>query len=278
VVNLAVELNGQPPVQVYIRPTTEPEIVIHSIDLGVSERLRTYGDLDGVSGVGSAFAIPRAALKLAGFFPGFSRYSYKTLEEQLRAFGGGLDISMMIAVPKGSGLGTSSIVAGALLGGLSECCSLGWDRQEVCYRVLLLEQMLTTGGGWQDQMGGIYEGIKLLESAPGLVQRPAVSWAPDHLFTRPDTKGMILLYYTGITRIAKTILADIVRGMFLNSSRHLTILEEMKLHAAGTLETVRRLDWNGLNSAVRYSWELNRRLDSGTNPPEVASIIAKISD
>ena len=278
VVNMAVELNGQPPVQVFIRPTTRYEIVIHSIDLGVSEVIRTYDDIAGVSKVGSAFSIPRAALMLAGFYPGFSSQTYAELKEQLLAFGGGFDISLMVAVPKGSGLGTSSILAATLLGGLSDFCSLGWDRHETAYRTLLLEQLLTTGGGWQDQIGGIFKGVKLIESTPGLIQKPGISWMPDHLFTGADTKELMLLYYTGITRVAKGILADIVKGMFLNSSKHLATLSDMKYHALNTCDAIRHHDWNGLAEAVRGSWELNQRLDGGTNPPEVAAILEKIRD
>ena len=278
VVNMAVELNGQPPIQVYIRPTGKPEIVIHSIDLGFSEVVRSYDDISAFSSVGSPFAIPKAALMLAGFHPAYSAQPCKSLKEQLQDFGGGLDISLMVAVPKGSGLGTSSILAATILGGLSECCSLGWDKIEVAYRALLLEQLLTTGGGWQDQMGGIFEGVKLIESAAGLVQKPSVRWAPDHLFSRQETASLVLLYYTGITRIAKSILTDIVKGMFLNSATHLGILSEMKQHALNTYEAIQDHDWDGLTGAIRYSWELNQRLDSGTNPPEIAAILDLIRD
>ena len=278
VVNMAVELNGQPPIQVYIRPTGKPWIVVHSIDLGVQEVIRKYSDLTGVSAVGSAFSIPKAALMLAGFHPGYSAHPYKNLQEQLHAFGGGFDISLMVAVPKGSGLGTSSILASTLLGGLSEFGGLAWDRHEVAYRTLLLEQLLTTGGGWQDQLGGIFEGVKLIESTPGLIQKPSVRWAPDHLFSRPESKTLMLLYYTGITRVAKHILKDIVRGMFLNSALHLDILSAMKHHARNSYESIQNHDWEGLAAAIRYSWELNQRFDAGTNPPEIAHILDSIGD
>jgi galactokinase/mevalonate kinase-like predicted kinase len=278
VVNVAVELNGQPPIQVYIRPTKEHVIVIHSIDLGVTEIIRNYAEIESVTKVGSAFSIPKAALMLSGFHPETSVQHFQTLLEQLQDFGSGLDISLMVAVPKGSGLGTSSILASTVLGGLSEFCSLGWDRHEIAYRTLLLEQLLTTGGGWQDQMGGIFEGVKLIDSTPGLIQKPSIRWAPDHLFTRPDPTGLMLLYYTGITRIAKHILQDIVRGMFLNSATHLDILSDMKHHAIHTYEAIQNHDWNGLTDAIRFSWELNQRLDEGTNPPEIEAIIQIISD
>ena len=278
VVNMAVELNGQPPIQVYIRPTGKPFIMIHSIDLGVSEAVRTYEDIQQVSKVGSAFAIPKAALMLAGFYPAYSAVPYKSLKDHLQELGCGLDISLMVAVPKGSGLGTSSILAATILGGLSDFCALGWDNHEVAYRTLLIEQLLTTGGGWQDQLGGILEGVKLIESIPGFVQKPAVSWAPDHLFTRPETSSMMLLYYTGITRVAKHILTDIVKGMFLNSAAHLGILSDMKHHARNTYEAIQDHNWDGLTLAIRHSWELNQELDPGTNTSQIQAILDPVKD
>ena len=82
-------------------------------------------------------------------------------------------------MPKGSGLGTSSILAATLLGTLGELCGLNWDHAEICRRTLTLEQMLTTGGGWQDQIGGIARGLKLIETQPGLNQDLVVRWLPD---------------------------------------------------------------------------------------------------
>jgi galactokinase/mevalonate kinase-like predicted kinase len=87
----------------------------------------------------------------------------------------------------------------------------------------------------------------------------------------------MLLYYTGITRVAKNILADIVRGMFLNSSTHLALLEELKQHAVSTSETLLVKDFNGLGRNIHTSWQLNQKLDAGTNTPEIQKIIDRIS-
>ena len=38
-------------------------------------------------------------------------------------------------------------------------------------RTLLLEQLVTTGGGWQDQAGGLFPGVKLIQTLPGLANR-----------------------------------------------------------------------------------------------------------
>ena len=279
VVNLAVELNGQPPLQVFARLCPRPEIVLRSIDLGVEERVRTYRELADYTHVGSAFAIAKAALALAGFLPRFqARGGSNALTTQLREFGGGIELSLLAAVPKGSGLGTSSILAATVLGVLNDFCGLGWDQHTICRRVLVLEQMLTTGGGWQDQSGGVLRGLKLIETAPGLIQTPLVRWLPSHLFTDPAPKQVTLLYYTGITRVAKGILQEIVRGMFLNSGRRLAVLDAIGEHASTTYEALLRGDWPGLCSSVNRSWELNQALDEGTNPPAVQAILHEVHD
>ena len=56
----------------------------------------------------------------------------------------------------GSGLGTSSILASTVLGAINDFCGLAWDRNDICSYTLALEQLLTTGGGWQDQYGGVF--------------------------------------------------------------------------------------------------------------------------
>ena len=74
---------------------------------------------------------------------------------------------MLSAIPAGSGLGTSSILASTVLGSLNDFCGLGWDKNEIGRRTLVLEQLLTTGGGWQDQFGGLLAGVKLLQTQRG---------------------------------------------------------------------------------------------------------------
>ena len=274
VVNLAINLNGQPPIQVFARGCPEPVLVIRSIDLGVETRIATYAELDTFSRPGGGFALAKAALALAGFLPAFHRDGgAATLRQQLEAFGGGLEVSLLAAVPQGSGLGTSSILAATLLGVLGDFCGLGWDQAALSTRTLALEQMLTTGGGWQDQIGGITRGIKLIETTPGVEQKPSLRWLPDHLFSSAYANRSALLYYTGLTRLAKNILQEIVRGMFLNSSRHLDILGQMGEHALATYQALQSDNYEALCEAVARSWDLNQRLDAGTNTPGVQAIL-----
>jgi galactokinase/mevalonate kinase-like predicted kinase len=120
--------------------------------------------------------------------------------------------------------------------------------------------------------------VKLLESDRGFIQKPLISWLPDYMFTDPVHASCHLLYYTGITRVAKNILGEIVRGMFLNSAQHLSILHEMKMHALDMAECIQRGDFERYGKLILKTWDQNKRIDSGTNPPEVEQIIDLIKD
>lgn len=278
VVNVAIELNGQPPLQVYVKPSKAYRIILRSIDLGAMEVITGWEELKDYNKVGSPFSIPKAALALAGFVPGFAAERFVSLEEQLKAFGCGLEITLLAAIPAGSGLGTSSILAATVLGAISDFCGLAWDKNEIGNRTLILEQLLTTGGGWQDQYGGVLHGLKLLQTSEGFNQNPQVRWLPDYLFTDPEYQACHLLYYTGITRTAKDILTEIVRGMFLNSATHLNLLAEMKAHALDMFEAIQQGDFIQYGGLVEKTWRQNKALDSGTNPAAVEQIISLIKE
>ena len=278
VINLAIELNGQPPLQAYVKPSKDYRIVLRSIDLGAVEVVETTEQLMDFMHVGSPFSIPKAALVLAGFGNSSPSLHTPSLLQKLEAFGSGIELTLLSAIPAGSGLGTSSILAATVLGALNDFCGLGWDKNEIGHRTLMLEQMLTTGGGWQDQFGGVLGGVKLLQTGRGFAQNPQVRWLPNDLWTQPEYRPCHLLYYTGITRTAKQILAEIVRRMFLNDNAELRLLREMKEHTMEMYEAIQQNDFQRMGLLMRKTWQQNQALDSGTNPPAVASLTTLIDD
>ena len=278
VVNIALSLNNSLPIEVTITPSSDAAIHLHSIDLNAEETIHTFDELSHYNVVGSPFSIPKAALALAGFLPQFSVANYPSLKEQLAVLGTGFTLTMRSAVPAGSGMGTSSILAACVLDVLNDFFSLKWSRTEVGHRTLVLEQLLTTGGGWQDQYGGLLPGVKLLETESGFDQHPQVSQLPTAIFTHPDYAPLHLLYFTGIQRTAKTILAEIVHRMFLNEQQQLHLLRRMKQHASDMAAAIRNGNYEQTGLLVRRTWEQNQRLDAGTNPPQVARLCALVDD
>ncbi len=278
VVNMAIELNGQQPLQTYVKPCKEPIIIIRSIDLGAEERVETYEELSQYNKLASPFSIPKSALALAGFLPQYCNEQYASLRQQLEVFGCGIEVTMLSAIPAGSGLGTSSMLAATVLGALNDFCGLHWDKNEIGIRTLILEQLLTSGGGWQDQYGGILPGVKLLTTERGFNQSPKTLWLPTDVFTNPEYKPCHLLYYTGITRTAKNILGEIVRRMFLNQGNEFAILRQMKQHAHDMYEAIQCVDYDRVGKLIRKTWAQNQVIDAGTNPPQVQLITELIDD
>lgn len=74
--------------------------------------------------MGSPFSIPKAALGLCGFLPEFTAEGFDSLHEQLEAFGGGLELTLLATIPAGSGLRTSSLLASTVLGALNDFCGV----------------------------------------------------------------------------------------------------------------------------------------------------------
>ncbi|CAJ1364219.1 unnamed protein product, partial [Effrenium voratum] len=78
----------------------------------------------------------------------------------------GLRLCSWSALPTGSGLGSSSILAAAAMKATLAAFDLHMDDESLIHAVQNVEQMLTTGGGWQDQVGAILGGAKIARSGP----------------------------------------------------------------------------------------------------------------
>ncbi|PTY08189.1 hypothetical protein DB347_00990 [Opitutaceae bacterium EW11] len=273
VLNVAVLLNGQPPIQAFVRPTPDPVVRLRSIDLGTTETVTDYAALADFRNPRGHFSLPKAALAMAGFLPEFAEDArHRTFKARLKAFGGGLEISLLSAVPKGSGLGTSSILGAAVLAALNRACGLGWDDVDLYNRVLAVEQLLTTGGGWQDQAGALFGSLKLIQTEPGMSQSPSVRYVPTHALQGRANRAH-LLYYTGATRMAKGILQEIVKDMFMGDTRTRRTLEAIRANAWAAYHALQLGDHPAILRAIARSWQLNQELDPGTTTPEIEAII-----
>ena len=103
-------------------------------------------------------------------------------------------------------MGTSSILAGVVCAAIWKITQRPHDNRELLHIVVELEQMLTTGGGWQDQVGGLVPGVKITTSpARTPIQvHPKVLDVSDETLTKVMTN--MVLIYTGKTRLAKNLL------------------------------------------------------------------------
>ena len=277
VVNTAIDLNGQSPLQAYLRVIDEPVIVIGSIDLGTRVRITELDELLDYRRATSKYGLVKAALALSGFSPEVAGWPEGiTLRKMLEAFGGGVEITTLAAIPKGSGLGTSSILGAVIVAVIYRSMGRQLTHNELINKVLQLEQALTTGGGWQDQVGGVLGGAKIVFADAGLVPEPRVHYLPSDIIDPATNGASTLLYYTGITRLAKNILEQVV-GAYLNRNRgSMATLGKIKGLTSQVAETLSRKNMAGFGRLVDQAWDLNKQLDPNSTNEEVEKLFARV--
>ena len=190
--------------------------------------------------------------------------------------GGGIELTTLAAIPKGSGLGTSSIIGAVILAVTQRALGRTLTHKELFHSVLCLEQSLTTGGGWQDQIGGAVGGAKIVTAEPGLIPDARIHFLPADVIDPRINNGQTLLYYTGITRLAKDILGQVV-GRYLDRDRKaLFTLKQIHSLARQVAEAISRKDIRAFGELVSAAWELNKQLDPNSTNDEVERLFSRI--
>ncbi len=278
VINAAVNLNGQPPIHCYARVIDKPVIRIGSIDLGMQIEVAHLNDLLDYRLATSAFSLAKAAIALSGFSPEAAAWpAGATLKRMLELFGGGIELTTLAAIPKGSGLGTSSLVGAVTLAVVQRVMGMALTPRELFHGVLRLEQALTTGGGWQDQIGGVIDGVKVISTEPGLVPDAQITYVPPDVLDPRRNGGCTLLYYTGITRLAKNILQQVV-GRYLDRDRAaMATLRELQVLAPRVAQAMSQKDLPAFGKLIDAAWGLNKRLDPDSTNAQTEALMARIA-
>lgn len=249
----AVKLDGRRPIEVVVRERKDKFVKVVSKDLGKRRLLKSAAEIADHHDPHDWCCLVKSALTVTGFEFG-SR---------------GLDIVISADLPKGSGLGTSSILGAATIAAL-----LGRvDPAEIGELTLRLEQEMRTGGGWQDQFAGILPGVKIMRSRPGPRQVVAVE-----ALRTPAIRERSLLYFTGQKRMARNILRKVLSFYAENPHDFARILvQSLKDNAERCARAVRRGDIRAFADCVNSYWRDKKLLDPGSTNERVDAIIETIA-
>jgi fucokinase len=276
VLNAAVELDGKLPIIARAERIAEPYIALENHDIDAAIRPRYAGDILDFADPGDPFALHKAALVFRGVIPPDTPYD-APIDKLCRTVGSGLRLTTETRIPRGSGLGTSSILAGAILKALANVLGQTPSDELLYDEALCVEQMITTGGGWQDQIGGLAPGIKLLTSTPGLPQRVQVTPVPISAALIRELDERLVLIYTGQRRLAKDLLRRVM-GRWM--ARDPEMVACMGAIAELALEMRRRFvasDLDGLGALLSEHWEVLKRMDPGCSNPFIDELWGTLS-
>ena len=257
-INAAVSIDNKLPISVHAERIEENRIELVSIDLKAKRIFTDHEPLLHYQDVTDPFILFKAALNSAGII-----HSDKgILKDQLKQLGGGIRITSKVDVPRGSGLGTSSILTGALISALIQLSGRSRSCKELSNDVLVAEQRMTTGGGWQDAIGGMFPGIKLTFTEPGIPQQYDVQAVKmtDTAMQEINARGFLL--YTGQRRVAKTALAKVLSNYICNRPESIAALEEQQRLVYLMAYELQRGNITGFGLLLNNHMHLLKQLDN----------------
>ena len=276
VLNAAISLNGTLPIVVEVKRIEKSAVVLASTDLGAEADFTDMKDLQNCNDPFDTFALHKAALIACGIIPREGTYALGQLLEKV---GGGLYLSTAVrGIPKGSGLGTSSMLAAACVKGIFEFIGKEISENELYSRVLCMEQIMSTGGGWQDQVGGLTPGVKLVHTIPGIKQNIQV----DHIVipeaAKQELKERFALIYTGQRRLARNLLREIVGNYIGSKKNSLEVLYEIQKSAVLMKFELEKGNIDAFAKLLDEHWELSKRLDGGCTNTCIEQIFLSVED
>ncbi|XP_032557408.1 L-fucose kinase [Chiroxiphia lanceolata] len=277
VVDVAVLVDGCRPIGARVRRIPAPELRLVSLSGAPPSQAVTElvcQELEHLQDYCQPHA-PGALLKAAFICTQVVQFpSRKPLRVQLMEnFGSGFEVHTWSTLPHGSGLGTSSILAGAVMASLYRAAGKAASTKSLIHAVLHLEQRLTTGGGWQDQVGGLVPGIKIGRSKAQLPLRVEVEQilVPDG-FTQ-TLSDHLLLVYTGKTRLARNLLQDVVRNWYARLPSIVQNTDALVSNAEECAQALRQGDLPLIGKCLDRYWQQKKVMAPGCEPLAVGHMM-----
>ena len=275
VLNVSILLDGERPVEVTLERLEEYKVVFDSRDMDVHGEFTEIEPLQQTGDPYDPFALQKAALVACGIIPA----NGGDLQQILQRLGGGFMMKSEVTnVPKGSGLGTSSILSATCVKAIFEFMGIAYTENDLYGHVLCMEQIMATGGGWQDQVGGISSGIKYITSMPGLKQELKVQHVKLSEETCRELQERFALIYTGQRRLARNLLRDVVGRYVGNEPESLYAINEIQKIAVLMRFELERGRVDEFNKLMDAHWVLSQQVDAGSTNTLIDQIFLAIDD
>ena len=193
---------------------------------------------------------------------------------QMTGVRNGVEITTLADIPSaGSGLGSSSAVTVGLLHALFAYQGRQVSAEELAERACIIEiERCGKPIGKQDQYIAALGGIRDIRFGPGdevVAEEMALSPAERRALQR-----QVMLFYTGVTRSANSILAE-QNANIATTRPQLHILRDL---AGFAVDRLRNGDVDAIGPAVRESWEVKRKLASGVSNNRIDVAVSQALD
>lgn len=223
VVNVAVNVDGEKPI--HVKAEKLDEKIIEFVSDGKKEvfSLNDKSKEDDLSD----FNLHRAVLQTIGI-------------DENTEIENGFRLSTEVSfIDKGSGLGTSSILLAGCFKALGEIFNLNFDEKSILRMVFVAEQIMKTGGGWQDQVGGLFPGVKITSSTAGVEQDLTVKQIELSENFRRFFSEKVVLVPTGQRHFGRFIVGDVAGRYLEKNEEALSAYKKIKALNSCVCESLR---------------------------------------
>lgn len=214
-------------------------------------------------------------------FSSFARWSAREREWEghlrlpravLHEFGvdGGFSIFLASEIPPGTGLGSSSTVAVALIKALSTYLGQRLSPEAIAERAARIEiEKLGSPIGRQDQYAAAFGGLNAITFAADGVRVEPLRIAPA---TRERLEASLLLFYTGHPRSEQRALQEQRRATEAGQEEVLRSLHAIKAFAHETRQALETGNADAVGEILHRSWEAKRRLARGVTNERIDAL------
>ncbi len=259
VINMAVTVDGEKPVRVIIERTDKEGIEFCSDNSSVNFSFNSSENEEDLSD----FNLHKAVLDTVGV----------TAETAIET---GFRLTTKVSgIDKGSGLGTSSILLGGCIMAFGNMFGIKYTDRELIQMVFVAEQIMKTGGGWQDQVGGLTPGLKAGTSDPGIEQNIKVENIPVSHFFRNIFSERTVLLPTGQRHFGRFIVNDVVNRYLDNHPDSLEGHKRIRELNEMLTQSIEKDDYSLFINCINTHRVLLKMISPKVTNPAIEKIISK---
>lgn len=259
----ALLLKGKYPIHVEVKKLEDSFFSFESFDLKSKATYHDIREIRDCADPYDTFALHKAVLVAAGVIP--LNIKGISLQDICKRIGGGIYLSTSVNVPKGSGLGTSSILAAACLKAINTILNQNISNDCIYSQVFAAEQLMSTGGGWQDQVGGLTPGLKYFTAPPGMYQDIDVEYLHPSEEVMQELKDRFVLIYSGQRRLARNILRQEMNQCIRNDKKAISAIESIRELCVLMKYYLERGDVTKFARCISNQFELVKTIDKGAS-------------
>ena len=260
VINMSVKIDDSLPVYISLQKLDEPIIKFISDD---KELTCGISDTDNFSDEFDDFILHKSVLKVMGI----------TSKTHLNH---GFCLKTRVhGIKKGSGLGVSSILLLGCFTVFERSLGMTFGISQKVNMVFVAEQVMKTGGGWQDQICGLSYGINITSAEAGLNQEVNIKKISDSDNLKRLINERFAVVYTGQRHYGRFIVYEIMNKYLDSDLKVCEALHNLKKLNSPMEKAIFNEDIKEIAALLNRQFDLLKELSDNITNDQIDSLAAQ---